>query len=104
MALLIVWLLIASEVSASVDDCACACLEGHPTTVCKSVAAAQANPNLCQLQTNCPFDKPSTDSPEEPVWLDAPHADAINCRAVRIWDKREQDYAGVKVCDVVSAK
>lgn len=102
------WLLIGSFCSQSSqallasnlpNSCRCACVEGLPQTLCRSVEAAQAQLWVCPPSHRCPV-------PSAPGNLDrplqAPHPQAENCRAVRVWHRQRQAYTGVNICDVQS--
>ena len=72
-------------------------MEGVPRTLCTSVEDAQAEPGLCG-QRHCPDYVATEEGGRRYV---APSAFADNCRDVRVWDRGQGRYTGVKVCDVL---
>ncbi len=80
------------------DDCACLCMDGQATTLCRSVEQAQLGAKLCSLAQHCPQEGPVSDADAEP--LTPPSAHALNCRAVRIWNPQHENFRTVNVCDV----
>jgi hypothetical protein len=88
-------LLVASSTASS--SCRCECVEGLPQTLCGSVDAAQQQTWVCPPSYTCPVPRPAESVAESLV---APHPQAENCRAVRVWHRQRQAYTGVNICDV----
>ncbi len=92
-------MLISLAVSAALqaqDSCACLCMNGEPTTLCTTVEHAQEQLSLCSLAHQCPQVEPIQRSDPLPP----PSGEALNCRAVRIWDAQYEQFRTVNVCDV----
>lgn len=103
----------ARSIEASASSCSCECVEGLPQTLCASVAAAQQQTWVCPPSYTCPLpsvvatgDASSLESAAADVGqaqtsgLIAPHPQAENCRAVRVWHRQMQAYTTVNICDV----
>ena len=83
-------------------NCGCLCVEGVAKTLCKSLDDARVQGNVCALDIICP-EPPGEQLPRKrPLRFEPPAAGAHNCREVRIWDRVQLDYTGVKVCDVLA--
>lgn len=92
---------VLSLLSLASSDCACLCIDGAARTVCRNLAEAQANPNLCLaagIRDSCPL--PAGEfTPER---FTSPSPGAEDCREARVWDPKTGDYNHVaRVCDAV---
>lgn len=93
-------LLLATALSANVrGECGCFCTDGALTTMCTTVAEAQADPELCSAIAagTCPASPLET----QRTRYSSPEEGAINCRVARVWDASRATFADVRVCDVM---
>ncbi|NIP13329.1 MAG: hypothetical protein GWM88_00745 [Pseudomonadales bacterium] len=79
-------------------ECACFCADGALTTMCTTVAEAQAKPELCSARD--PGACPAGALNEPRIGYASPEEGAINCRGARVWDADRATFADVRVCDV----
>lgn len=85
--------------SSAWSDCACFCVEGELTTMCTDVGDAQSNPNLCP--TNDSASCPQQTGADAGTTYEAPNAEAVNCRNIRVYDAIRSEYVTAKACNVI---
>lgn len=87
--------------SSAWSDCACFCVEGELTTMCTEVGDAQNNPNLCPTNTGTSASCPQQTGADTGTTYEAPDADAVNCRNIRVYDAIRSEYVTTKACNVI---